>query len=250
MPASLLEWLIFPPGGVVLLALLGLLLWPRRSALALTATAVAALWLASTPAVSFLLVDRLQSRHPPLDTAALPGNAQAIVVLAAGRRNATPDFGDTVSRLTLARVRYAAHLHRLTDLPVVPTGGAPGRAGGEPAGKLGREILQREFKVAAPLSEEASASTYENALYTRQLLAEHGIERILLVTQAMHMPRAVASFEAVGFTVVPAPTDYVMRQRGIYRWLPDARTLGETTLALHETLGGRWYRLRYESSME
>lgn len=251
-PGLWLESLLVPPALSLLLILLAGLFrrhwyWAGLGALLL---AFATLWAASTPRISYPLIDYLQSQHPPVDPTALPDtDAQAIVVLAAGRRNATPDFGDTISRLTLARVRYAAHLYRATGLPVIATGGAPGRAGGPPAGLLMQEALQTEFGVNAPAAEQRSANTYENARFTRQMLAAEGIERIVLVTQALHMPRAVAAFEAVGFEVIPAPTDYEMPARGRYRWLPSANTMTTTQLALHELIGGVWYRWHYDVPM-
>src|SRR5690606_10361689 len=179
--------MLFPPGGVILLGLLGLLLWPRRSGRLLVLLAIASLWAASTPKFSFMLIDRLQRQYPAVDPQRVrQSDAQAIVVLAAGRLNATPDFGDTITHLTLARVRYAAYLQRHTGLPIATSGGAGGRAGGQPAGRLMREVLENAFGATTRWSEERSTNTYENAIFTRELLAPHGIERILLVTQAVH----------------------------------------------------------------
>src|SRR5690625_3621603 len=108
-----LESLMVPPTLTLVLLLAGWLLRRYRLGGAALLVATATLWAASTPIVSFPLVDYLQTQHPPANPATLTdADVQAIVVLAAGRRNATPDFGDTISPLTLARVRYAAYLHR------------------------------------------------------------------------------------------------------------------------------------------
>jgi len=56
--------------------------------------------------------------------------------------------------------------------------------------------------------EDRSRNTYENALFSRQILDPRGIDRIILVTSAMHMPRAVGLFEHLGFEVIPAPVDF------------------------------------------
>ena len=58
-----------------------------------------------------------------------------------------------------------------------------------------------------------SRNTRENAVFSRMLAAE--TQRILLVTSASHMRRAQGSFEAVGFTVIPAATDFEATLGGI-----------------------------------
>src|SRR5690606_25620968 len=53
-----------------------------------------------------------------------------------------------------------------------------------------------------------SRDTYENAIYSKQLAEPKPGETWLLVTSAFHMPRAVGTFRAAGFPVVPWPVDY------------------------------------------
>ncbi len=57
-------------------------------------------------------------------------------------------------------------------------------------------------------TEDRSRNTAENARFTMRLIAPKPGERWLLVTSAFHMPRAVGSFRAVGFPVIPYPVDY------------------------------------------
>jgi uncharacterized SAM-binding protein YcdF (DUF218 family) len=105
-------------------------------------------------------------------------------------------------------------------------------------------------------TESESRNTYENALFSRKVLAEKGIERIILVTSAMHMPRAVALFEKQGFDVIPAPADYNITQVGwdrlwdrnlttqLFNLLPSVANLNSTTSALKEYIGIVVYSLR------
>ena len=65
-----------------------------------------------------------------------------------------------------------------------------------------------------------------------------GIERIALVTHAWHMVRATRDFERAGLQVLPAPTGFKGGQaRKLYRLLPRASALADSSLALHEWLG-------------
>lgn len=91
----------------------------------------------------------------------------------------------------------------------------------------------------ALLIEDSSASTRENAVFTAGLLNERGIDRVLLVTSALHMQRALATFRAVGIDAAPAAADFeVMPEPNqILRWLPDAAALADSTRALKEYLG-------------
>ena len=57
--------------------------------------------------------------------------------------------------------------------------------------------------------ETGSINTRENALDSYGLLAPRGIRRIILVTSALHMPRAAVAFRKAGFDVIPAPADFV-----------------------------------------
>ena len=56
--------------------------------------------------------------------------------------------------------------------------------------------------------ERASRNTAENAAFTKQLVMPKAGERWLLVTSAMHMPRAVGVFQKAGFAVDAYPVDY------------------------------------------
>ena len=58
------------------------------------------------------------------------------------------------------------------------------------------------------LIEERSRSTHENAIYAKEMIRPAPGETWVLVTSAYHMPRAVASFDAVGWPVIPYPVDY------------------------------------------
>ena len=98
----------------------------------------------------------------------------------------------------------------------------------------------------AIVQEGKSRDTYQNAVYTAQMLKELGIRRILLVTSAFHMRRAQALFVAQGLEVVPAPTDYqrLASPPLMSPWMPSVSDLWQSTYALHEIMGFWVYRYR------
>jgi uncharacterized SAM-binding protein YcdF (DUF218 family) len=250
-----LKSLILPPGGLLLLWLLGLLLL-RRSPLAgrlLLWGGLVLAYLAATPLVSGQLLQQLQS-YPALDAAAIDNSpAQAIVVLGSERYRDAPEYGsDTVGKRTLVRIRYAAHLHRETGLPILVSGGHVLRADGESLARTMAASLAADFGITEVWLEERSRNTAENARFSHSLLREQGIERVFLVTHAFHMPRAVQAFARTGLEVTPAPTHfYLPRERNVVLGLlPSAGAAYGTYLALHEQGGRLWYRLRHGSTGE
>jgi uncharacterized SAM-binding protein YcdF (DUF218 family) len=101
--------------------------------------------------------------------------------------------------------------------------------------------------AAAIEIEEASINTRENALFSYRLLSARGIRKIILVTSAMHMPRAAGAFRKAGFEVVPAPADFRTgwgEGNPVLLWLPSAGSLEHSQAPLHEWLGLWIYRLR------
>lgn len=197
------------------------------------------LWVQAMPAVGNLLLGTLES--PPLDASRMK-EAQAIVVLGGGRYRGAPEYGeDTASHATLARLRYAAKLHRETQLPILVSGGTPEGAIPSEA-EIMRRILVGEFMLPVRWVEDSSINTRENALNTANILLPANITRVLLVTDATHMQRSAHSFEAAGFSVLPAPTLFHRRPLTPLDFM--ARSYDKTRYALHEWIGLFWYRVR------
>jgi len=246
-------WLI-PPGIIIAVAILGFLIqirWVFFGSL-IVFSSVAALLVLSLPYTGQELMRGLESRFPPLDLAQPPeaGSAPgAIVVLGGGRYTDAPEFGahDSVNRVTLERLRYAAYLHRATGLPILVSGGKPyGEQTSE--AELMQAALARDFQVQAKWVEGKSATTYENAEFSKAILSAAGIRRVYLVTQAWHMPRAVWSFETLGVSTIPAPMGFATlnkSERETLGYFPSAQGLQLSSTALRERIGLIWYKRKY-----
>ncbi len=235
-----LEALVLPPASLLVLAVVGIL---RSRVLALLALGL--LYLAATPLVSHWLISKLEI-YPPLDPKHLPP-AQAIVVLGASRYPNAPEYlGDTVSRLCLERLRYAAWLKRRTGLPILASGGRP--LGEEKAeAELMQEVL-KEFGTPAAWLETQSRNTFENAKNSAALLRRQGITTVFLVTSAFHLPRAVEAFTRQGLSVIPAGTGFSRPgplESGFLALVPTPFALSRTSLALHEFFGRWWYKVAH-----
>lgn len=237
--------LLLPPGGLILLALLGLMLSGRFLGKFLILLSISGLYLFSTGFVSQQLALGLQQYPAKSPDELRTEGAQAIVVLGGGSYLDAPEYGvSTVSGQLLERLRYGAWLSRRLGLPVLPSGGSEmgrGRAEAESA----KEVLEQEFSVRVIGVESTSRTTRENAEFTKVLLDGFNIRRVILVTHAIHMPRALESFRAAGIDAVPAPTQFVRERQPEWQdWIPTVDALGLSYRALHEHLGMLWYRLR------
>ena len=235
---------LLPPLSLVLLLVAGLVVQRRRRlALSLILLSTSALYALSMPWVGGLLLKSLEISGP-VSQAQLQ-TADAIVVLGGGRRFAEAEYGgDTLNSLSLERLRYAAHLHRSSELPILVTGGKPG-GGTLSEGRIMQHILQSEYGLSAKWVEDASSTTWENARFSAHLLKQAGVQRIALVSHAWHLHRAVPLFEAQGLDVIPAGIQFSSSHvDSILDLLPTPVGLRDSTFALHEWLGILWYKLR------
>ena len=246
--------LILPPANLFLLILIGLLFWRRwpRAGRIVAGTGLALLAILSTTAGASLFVRPLERMSAPLLAPERAG-AQAIVVLAAGRLQDAPEYGgqDIPDYVALARLRYAAHLQRRTGLPILVSGGVGAKAGDAAASReiaLGEAMataLREDFGVPVRWIEGRSRDTLENAAFSTAMLRKDGVRRILLVTDAMHMPRSRMVFAHAGLEVVEAPTMFFGDQaRSSGAFVPSAEGMRRSWYALYELIGLAWYRVR------
>ncbi|MCB9899645.1 MAG: YdcF family protein [Planctomycetes bacterium] len=236
---------LLPPGVLLLAALLAFVVRRRRPLLAraLAWSAVSVAYLLSTPLVSGALLGALEGRPP--DALPKAGEAQAIVVLGGDVGGRTPgEARPEVGPLTLERVRHAARIARETGLPLLVTGGTT-RPDTPPVGRLMSEALARDFGLPTRWIDDRARTTWENAERAADLLRADGVTRVLLVTHAFHMPRALAAFARTGLLATPAP--FAFHDEPL-RWpdalLPGSGAFRASCLALHEWIGRAFYALR------
>ncbi|ATX80232.1 Uncharacterized SAM-binding protein YcdF, DUF218 family [Mariprofundus aestuarium] len=245
-----LSQLILPPGGLILLAFLGLLFHKRFLGRLLILLSLAAFWLLSMEPIRDILLIPLEQAHPQLKLEHLPrGERVVIAVLGAGVYEKAPEYGgaDALKPMAMMRTLYAADLFRRTGLDVYVSGGTVLTENIEPEGVVMQRWLKRFGVAESAIHVEASSSnTWENAANMKVMLAEKNISTVILVTTAWHMPRAVASFKAHGIRVIAAPCDFKASRRGydLRSALPRWDVFSESCDALHEYLGTFWYRAK------
>ena len=116
---------------------------------------------------------------------------------------------------------------------------------GSAAGIVGSYLEAVGIDPARIVLESRSRTTYENALFLRDMLHPSPGQRYVLVTSAFHMPRAVGTFRKHGFDVVPWPVDYRTHGwRDAYEWFGSVTGgLERVDTAFREWAGLVGYRL-------
>jgi uncharacterized SAM-binding protein YcdF (DUF218 family) len=191
-----------------------------------------------------LLVGTIESRVPDA-AACATAPAPAIVVLAAGL-DREPGSGDDINALAADSIRRAVAgillWQRQPQATLVFAGGGP-FATSESA--LLQKFAEQLGVPAAMIRREAhSQTTWENAEQLHALVPALP-PRIVLVSSAIHLPRALIAFRAAGFEPCPYASDRrYLAPGGIGYYLPQSSALRKSEEALHELVGEAVYRWR------
>jgi uncharacterized SAM-binding protein YcdF (DUF218 family) len=215
----------------------------RRARLVLTG-GIVVLILLTLPITSYLALGSLEWRFPPLEQR--PSDAPAIVVLAGSVRPADADSSRSAPGTdTLYRCLRAAEIYRAAPCPLIVSGGKvhATEPGSPPADVMREFLLSQGVRSEDLIVEASSRTTHENAVETARLLNTRGIRRIVLVSDAAHLLRAVGCFRKQGIDVIPCGCRYraMGRNGGPIDFLPDGSAAVGVEDAAHEWLGIVWY---------
>jgi len=229
-----------------LLACLCLALGRRSLAAGLAAVAFTGLWIASMPVTAQALTGALERGHPALAVAQTPV-ADAIVVLGGAVAGRHPPLRPAIGlHAASSRVWHAADLYRAGKAKwIVVAAGDDRRSAGEQveAEGIAEMLVTLGVPAAAIHLERDSRNTWENAANTRAIVQRLGARRVLLVTSAQHMRRAIRTFKQVwansNVLLVPISADVqvVETYYSWDMWIPSPNALLGVTKALREYAG-------------
>ncbi|MEX2442149.1 MAG: YdcF family protein [Alkalispirochaeta sp.] len=277
-------WILFPGNLIILLAVVAVVLFRTRRHMlrwgqppaatgAVTASAsliigvTLLLYVASIGIVADRVMGALEHAIPPASPEALM-EADAVVVLGGGvvyqspaelmiraldqnelaerttGRFTTHRTGAALSPEAESRLLHGVRLARRLRVPLVVSGGRV----------LSAEVVPPEAEVAAVLAldlgipqnmirvEPDSRTTAENARFTAERFR---FQRVVVVTSAYHMRRALLAFEREGLSPIAAPAAYHRDQRPLrpVMFMPNVTDLRDTATVLRERVGFVWYRL-------
>ena len=147
-------------------------------------------------------------------------SADAAIVLGAAV------WSSGVSPVFRERINHGIELYKKGKVRKLIFTGGQGNPGEPTESSAARDYaLQSGVPLQDILIEQKSHTTYENILYAKQVADGNGIKKVLIVSDPLHMKRAVLMAQDVGFEAEPSPT-------------PSTRYLGlksQLGLLAHET---------------
>ena len=195
--------------------------------------------------VSEALLRPLESKYPPLLNSDQLTQVKWVVVLGNGHIS-NPQIPVTSRVLSSALYRLVEGIRLYRQRPgrrLILTGGvifepvSHAQVLAEMAQAIG--VNKQDLVL-----EQHSMDTKDEAHFVKALV---GNDKFILVTSAVHMPRAMALFRKQGMEPIPAPTDFLVKKGqgfgpGIF--FPGAGELVQTERAVYEYMGMAWARLR------
>lgn len=200
-------------------------------------------WLAmiSFPFVPRLLVKSLENRFPPLTEISQIQSADSIHILILGggyTSNKALPPNDQLELNSLGRLLEGIRLHRLLPASIIILSGSLPVENISEAELFKQTALdsgveKKEIKLLSiPQNTRMEALEYTGKFGTDK--------RLILVTDAIHMPRAMFLFQKAGQKPIPAPTNHMVksdRRNGISDWGPSAENIDRMEYAMHEIFG-------------
>lgn len=155
--------------------------------------------------------------------------AQAVVVLGGGKYD-----GEFLKEDSINRVLTAYFIHKKYNYPLILSGGAvegniPESRG---MGTIFKKLGVEDNKI---IEESHSRDTTENAICVERICKDKKIKKIILVTSAYHMKRAMMVFKKTTLEIVPYPTDFKRNSHyTFYSFLPKFSTFVISIKAIRE----------------
>jgi len=244
--------ILLPPGNVIVfLLLLGIyLFWKNlKRAAKLTWLVALGLYLLSLQPVATLLISPLENMYkvPPKEDLK---TCKAIVILGGGVKVGVPflELKNDLSGDAFKRAVGGYKLYQIKHRPVIVSGYSMSDRVSE-AQIMKGFLTYLGVKAFDIYTDDRSRDTYENALFTKEILKKLNVERFCLVTSAYHIPRSVYLFQKAGFekgSIVPVPVDYKASRSvfTFYKLFPNSYWLNVSSKALKEYFGLLYYRLK------
>jgi len=249
--------LLFPPGGVIIVIFLICLLFRygrKKIAHFITIFLAIFLFLFSSWLGEYILLRPLEDDYDDFYQI-IKNNGKDLqnpimVVLGGGIVDESlsgEKWYKEIAEVTLARLYGAFRIYQENKYVICVSGGTvPGISGNISSADVMEKVLI-DMGVAPEdiLKEDKSRTTFENAIYALKEIKELGYKEIILVTSAVHMRRSLLAFDRRGFTVIPAPVNFLFENKkpGLLEILPNQVSWNNNSRALHEWVGLLYYRL-------
>ena len=262
--SKLLPNLVYPAGLMTILLLVGLVLCrSSRSKDRVLLLILLFILICGNKLPGAYLIRQLEQTYAPYDGTE---RADAIVILGGGTITRSDPRRIVEVNGAGDRVIYAVQLYRDGAAQKILTGGSyiswlstevrTEDSVSSPASEMAELLVMFGIPEEDILVQDRSLNTAEEAEEDAKILKSLGLDKIILVSSATHMRRAVPLFEKQGLEVIPAPTDYSFSDRewedllhvdwkNLYTYIiPTIGNMQSLQNALKEYLGYFVYQLR------
>lgn len=256
--------LLDPVGFCLLLLLIGLLARKKRKVL-FTYFAMAALavfLVSATPYLPNFLVSSLERQHLPFggsnpsssaffkpSAGSTVSRSTTHILILGGGHTSDPRLpvNDQLSEQALKRLVEGIRIYNiLPNSKLVLSGYSREGITKSHAKVLAETATLLGIPPSDTLLVETPWNTMNEAIDYYQLFGSK--HQLILVTNAIHMPRALMHFERAGLSPIPAPTGYLVKRDQLYRWYhfkPGISSMLRLKKALHEYVGLFWGKVEW-----
>ena len=239
--------LLMPLPAMLILAFLGLALvmftTKRKTGCLITLTALCGIFLIAFQPISSRLLMPLERQYSVF----LPTDKSVDFVMVLGSGHVIDDQippTSELSRTGLMRLSEGIRILRMYPGAKLILSGYGGGLEISNARMMAKVALALGVSKPDIILLETAKDTWEEA---RQAAAFVQNKKVVLVTSASHMQRAIYEFNGAGIQPIPAPTNYLAHKNIVQPWnkyMPKATYLEQTERYWHETMGLMWQRLR------
>jgi uncharacterized SAM-binding protein YcdF (DUF218 family) len=223
-----------------------LLIKKERAAKYFVMTATVLIFLLSFVPFTNLLLWGLERNYAPLKSFDGLQDVKFIVVLTAWDSDVpTVPYTSNIGYASSSRLLEAYRIYRRMPQPTIIISGGP-----VSAEMMSKVLMLWGVPREKIVRDDNAANTKESAIHMKALLST---QRFILVTSAIHLPRAMGAFARQGLRPVPAPADFLYGyyknyefhlDRRISFFVPNTDAFMRSCSAIYEYLGMIWYAVR------
>jgi uncharacterized SAM-binding protein YcdF (DUF218 family) len=244
---NLLSMLIMPVPFLYILLTAGLVSYLFRRKRTMKFFLISAgIWflVITTLPVPQLLVRSLENNYHQLaddEIKRLPGSCNIIVLGAGHTDDKALSPNNQLSNMALGRLVEGIRIHRMIPGSRLILSGYAGKS------DLPQALVF--YRTALSLGVDSAAMAMLSETITTRMEAEEYVryfgkeKKLVIVTNALHMPRAMMHFRNAGLDPVPAPANQILKYGSVknpWRWIPSSGNIRRMDEVIHEYAGMVW----------
>lgn len=171
----------------------------------------------------------------------------SIIVLGGGIKKGVPkseESGIRPSNVSLQRLCEAVRIYNITGKKIIVTGGDPYKTGVSEAEISKKILMELGVKESDIILENKSKTTFENAQNCIEILKKEKFIKPVVITSAIHINRAMGSFEKAKIDAVYSASDYIYNDfMGIESFFPSGENIDNSRQSLWEYAGILYYKI-------